>query len=101
VINKTSQLNLQTESGLFVKGDNEIVDGYPWVKGITTDAIRNDGSVVFVDFEAIRDPEPKSLSEARGLITADYQGYLEQLWIKELKSKYSVELNKEVFKTVK
>ena len=71
------------------------------MKGLTADAPRNDGSIVFVDFEAIREPEPKSLSEARGLITADYQNYLEQLWIKELKAKYSVELNKEVFKTVK
>ena len=101
LVNKSSQLNLQTESGLFVKGDNETVDAYPWVKGITADAPRNDGSIVFVDFEAVREPEPKTLSEARGLITADYQNYLEQLWIKDLKAKYSVEVNKEVFKTVK
>jgi peptidyl-prolyl cis-trans isomerase SurA len=38
----------------------------------------------------------KNFNEARGIATADYQGYLEENWIKELKTKYPVEINQEV-----
>ena len=45
--------------------------------------------------------EPKLLNEIKGLITSDYQNYLEQEWVKDLKSKYKVEVDKEVLKLVK
>jgi peptidyl-prolyl cis-trans isomerase SurA len=48
----------------------------------------------------IRGPEHKSLNEARGIITADYQNYLEQEWIKELKNKYTVTVNYDVLKSL-
>jgi peptidyl-prolyl cis-trans isomerase SurA len=100
-INASSQLNLQVEEGLFLKGDNENVDANPWIVGISPNTNRVDGSVVFVEYLSILEPTPKELSEARGLITADYQTYLEQAWIKELRGKYKVEVNQDVFKTVK
>ena len=37
----------------------------------------------------------------KGLVTADYQNVLEQQWIKELRNKYKVELNKEVWEKTK
>jgi peptidyl-prolyl cis-trans isomerase SurA len=46
-------------------------------------------------------PEPKSLSEARGLITADYQNFLEKIWIQYLRQKYPVVINKEVLAKIK
>jgi peptidyl-prolyl cis-trans isomerase SurA len=100
-INATSQLNLQVEEGLFSKGDNESVDANSWMLGISPNTTRADGSIVFVEYVAILEPTPKEISEARGLITADYQTYLEQAWIKELRAKHKVEVNQEVFKTVK
>jgi peptidyl-prolyl cis-trans isomerase SurA len=45
-------------------------------------------------------PEPKTLDEARGLVTADYQTYLEKEWIKELKEKYPVAVNEDVLEKV-
>ena len=44
----------------------------------------------------VMDPEPKELSEAKGVITADYQNYLEEQWISELRAKYEVSINEEV-----
>ncbi len=48
----------------------------------------------------IRGPEHKSINEARGIITADYQNYLEQEWIKELKNKYKVTVHDDVLKSL-
>ncbi len=100
-INESSQLNLQTETGTFSKGDNETVDGVNWVLGITEDKINADGSVTFVEITKVLEPTPKTLQEARGLITADYQTYLEQNWIKELRSKYPVEVKRDIFESIK
>ena len=47
------------------------------------------------------DPMPKLLSECKGLVTADYQKYLEEEWIKELRTKYVVKVNKDVLAKVK
>jgi peptidyl-prolyl cis-trans isomerase SurA len=99
-INATSELNLQTEEALFSKGDNETIDKLPWVAGITADQIGTDGTVTFVEFKKILEPQPKSLQEAKGLITADYQTFLEQKWIKELKAKYKVDIDRAVFDTI-
>ena len=74
-INKDSQLNLNIETGKYSKGDNDIVDKFEWKKGLSANSTV-DKQVVFVDFENIIAPTNKSIAEAKGLITADYQNYL-------------------------
>jgi hypothetical protein len=84
-INKDSQLNLNIESGKYSKGDNEIVDKVEWKKGLSANT-SIDKQVVFVDFENILAPTNKTIPEAKGLITADYQNHLEKQWIASLRS---------------
>ena len=98
-INTDSQLNLKIESGKFVKGDNEIIDKLVWAPG-TTDNSDNNGKVVFTVIHAKLKPEPKTLRESKGLVTADYQTHLEKEWIEELRGMYPVEVNREVLNQV-
>ena len=91
LVNSDSQLNLSVKGGKFQKGDNEIVDSIPWVVGLSENIYKDD-LVYFVDIRKTLSPTPKELNEAKGLITADYQNYLEQQWIKELRAKYDVEV---------
>jgi peptidyl-prolyl cis-trans isomerase SurA len=44
---------------------------------------------------------PKTLNEAKGVITADYQGFLEARWLSELQAKYRVEIFKDVLYSIK
>jgi peptidyl-prolyl cis-trans isomerase SurA len=99
-INKTSQLDLKIESNKFLKKDNAVIDSISWVPGITKN-ISKGNSIVFVKVNAVLPKQPKSLSESRGLITADYQTYLEKNWLTDLKKKYPVEVDKNVFSTIK
>jgi peptidyl-prolyl cis-trans isomerase SurA len=99
-VNASSQLNLQVEEGVFSKGDNETIDKITWIEGVSPDIINADGSVTFVEVRKKMAPAPKSISEARGLITADYQTFLEKEWIEQLKKKYSVNVNRAVFDTI-
>jgi len=100
MVNVDSQLALKIEENKYAKNDNELVDKATWQKGITT-VVKGDNNVVIVEIKQVIEPEPKKISEIKGLITSDYQNYLEQEWVKELKSKYKVDVDKEVLKLVK
>jgi len=58
------------------------------------------GKTLFIVVHKKLSPEPKSFDEARGLITAGYQEYLEEEWIKELRAKYFVVVHEEVLSSL-
>jgi peptidyl-prolyl cis-trans isomerase SurA len=97
--NKKSELSLQVESGIYSRGRNTLIDGIDWQPGLSPN-IDNDGSVVFVAIHRILPPQPKKMEEARGLITSDYQRFLEQQWVSELRQKYPVTINQAVLQSV-
>ena len=66
---------------------------------MTKDMKKKD-QVVFVNVIKKIAPQPKTLEEAKGLITADYQSYLEKEWIEQLRKKYPVTVHKEVVETL-
>lgn len=99
-LNKASQLNLQIKYGKFAKGDNEAVDkAAPWKPGLTPNMQVNN-QVSFVDIKKVMPPMPKSLDEAKGVITADYQNELEKEWIETLRKKYPVTVHREVVDSI-
>ena len=104
---------LQVKSGLYAHGENSFIDKIEWKEGQSpayklTDfndlydgRSHNGESVIFANMQKIRPPEPKSLDEARGLVTSDYQNYLEKQWVAELKEKYPVTIYEDVFESIK
>jgi peptidyl-prolyl cis-trans isomerase SurA len=44
---------------------------------------------------------PEEYSDVRGLVTADYQEFLEKEWIATLRTKYPVKVNQKVLSTVR
>jgi len=100
MLNAESQLALKIEEGKFSKGDNEDVDKTSWINGASATYKKNE-NVVIVKIKKVLASEPKQLNEIKGLITSDYQNYLENEWVKALKSKYKVVVDKEVLKLVK
>lgn len=62
--------------------------------------VNRDGVAQFYKILEVLPPRTKTLQEARGYIIADYQDYLEDLWIEELRKEYDVEVNQKVFKSL-
>jgi peptidyl-prolyl cis-trans isomerase SurA len=91
---------VQYKTGIFEKGDDALVDKMDWKTDISDD-MEDNGKIVFIVKNKILKPEPMKLDEARGIVTADYQTYLEKLWIQELREKYKVEVNQELFSKIK
>lgn len=65
-------------------------------KGITRIAERN-GEFIFLLIFDEKKPVAQPLDSVRGLVISDYQEYLEEIWIKDLKKKYEVIVDKQVF----
>ena len=84
---------------LVLDGENERVDQLNRIQG-PGPVFEEDGGSGFIIIRGIRPPEPKELDEARGQITSDYQNYLESEWIKALKEKYPVEVNRELLSRI-
>lgn len=101
IVNKANQDTpiAKVKQGKFLKGDDEI-SGIEWGVGFTKN-IKEDKSVNFAYVLSALPPTIKTLPEAKGMITADYQTYLEKEWIEVLRKKYQYSVNKSLLDSIK
>ncbi len=99
-MNNDSTTMLSVDRRKYEKGENEQVDKVKWAAGEITETVMN-GKTTIIAVNEVVEPEPKKLNEARGVVTANYQDYLEQQWIKELRAKYPYKVNEEVLSSIK
>jgi peptidyl-prolyl cis-trans isomerase SurA len=86
----------------YQKGDNVNVDATEWKEGtIALYPSKVDNSTQIIKIVEVRQPEPKTFKEAKGLVTSGYQVELEAQWLKELREKYAVEVNEKLLNKVK
>lgn len=98
--NANSQLNLRAEGKKYEKDEEDMLSKAQWAKGLYG-PIDDSNNKVYILIKEILPPQPKTLKEAKGLVTAEYQTYLEREWIKELRGKYKVEAHPEHLDLVK
>ena len=102
VMSRDSINYVYVRKGYYQHGDNQYVDQTEWKVGAKKEIPSTvDQSTVLVYIRELRDPEPKTLREARGLVTTDYQVELEENWVKMLKEKYPVKVNEKVLEKVR
>lgn len=82
---------LRVETGNGGKLD-EAAKGQTGLFGVWTE----DGRAMCYKVLSIVPEGPRELSEIRGLVTSDYQGYLEKQWVESLREKYEVKVNEDV-----
>ena len=99
-INSSSALGLQIVSDKFESGTNKNLDQIIWEKGISDNILLKDGGVIIIDIHETIDAQVKLLEENRGKVIADYQNKLEQDWIKELRNKYTILVNKKLLNSL-
>ncbi|MDE6266047.1 MAG: peptidylprolyl isomerase [Muribaculaceae bacterium] len=90
--------DVKAEKVLAAKGENAIVDAAvfggakPEKSGRWAFYFPYDGKVI---------DQPEEAADVRGAATSDYQALLENQWIKDLKSKHKVKINKKVLDSLK
>lgn len=102
IIQRDSIQHVFVRKGFYQKGDNQYVDQTEWKTG-TINEIHStvDESAVIVAIIERRNPEPKTLKEAKGLVTSDYQVELEAKWLEALRAKYPVSVDEKVLDKVR
>ncbi len=82
--------------GAWEKGANPIVDYFVW-NGPEPQYFVAEHTFIRGD---IIKPQPKTLEEARGLYISDYQNYLESKWVKSLRKKYKITIDKKFLNSI-
>ncbi len=101
-VHRDSIAGVFVRKGYYQKGDNNFVDQTEWKVGVRNEIPSTvDQSTTIVCIREVRKPEQKTLKEARGLVTSDYQVELEQKWVKSLKERYPVKINEKVLDKVR
>ncbi|MFD2246127.1 peptidylprolyl isomerase [Pontibacter ruber] len=99
-LNAGNPLAVQITEKKFQKGENKALDNVTWEKGTYT--AQQNGREYLIIIHDVLPAGYKHLNEVRGLATSDYQNYLEQEWVKELRKKYPVTVQEpEVEKLIK
>lgn len=95
IINDNTELNLRVRSGKFEVSKTPYLTNQSLKKGVNK-PYAFDGKNYVVVLNEVIEAKNKELSEAKGLITSDYQTYLEKEWLKELEQKHKIKINEEV-----
>ncbi|NBW32978.1 MAG: hypothetical protein EBR22_03365 [Cytophagia bacterium] len=98
-LNSQNPLNVKFVSGKFETGSQAVLDSLPRKKGLQGPFERNKQWMV-VQVRELLPAGPKKLSEARGPLTSDYQNELESRWLNELRSTYTVTIDRNIFETL-
>ncbi len=98
-LNKKDKNNLKITTDDFEKGKGSEIEKLGWGPAGTT-YTQKDSSIRVLHIDEIMAPAPKPLSEVKGYVVADYQEDLEKQWIGQLRQKYPVKINEDVFKAL-
>lgn len=91
-LNEQNPLSVQISQRVFAKGDNKVMDDL-MTKGPGTYDVQKDGRYYAVTIDKTLPAGPKTLADARGQATSDYQTYLEKEWIAQLRTARPVKVN--------
>ena len=98
--NTKDVLNVMFYEGFYEEGAESLPKGTKMELGVSE--ITNKGEYYFITkVNKVLPPGAKTLEECKGKIVNDYQQYLEQNWVDELKKEFTVKINEDVFEKVK
>lgn len=102
-IGEESNNTVIVDSGRYEITQIPAPEGTKFKMGLITPVLPNtvDGSSSFIlVLKTHGDDEQRSFEDARGLVINDYQNVMETKWIEDLKKKYPVKINEDVFRSL-
>ena len=98
-LNNDSIRMIMVEKGIWKQGNNGSVDYYAFKNKEAIDNSFIDHPFVFVTGKMLK-KGPEEYRDVRGSVVADYQTYLEDMWINRLQEKYPIVVNIEVLESI-
>ena len=100
---KESNDKIQADSGRYEINQLQLPTGSTITPGLISTPVVNSGDNTTAFIKVLRmfpANGQRTFEDAKGLVINDYQLYLEEQWIQQLKKKYPVKVNEVVFKTL-
>jgi peptidyl-prolyl cis-trans isomerase SurA len=98
-LNSKKEVNVIVTATKFDADSPQLPKGFVKKTGVS-EIYNNEGSFVVMNIKELIPPGPKAFEEVRGRVLNNYQNYLESEWMKNLRNKFKVEVNKKVLKKV-
>lgn len=99
-LNTKDAVNVMATVGVFEEGNEALPKAVPSTKGLSD--VINEGNYYYVVLvNEIKPAGPKTFEECRGRVINDYQQYLEENWVSNLKQEFKISLNRDVFENLK
>jgi peptidyl-prolyl cis-trans isomerase SurA len=97
---KDGVVNVMTKAGVFEEGNESLPKNLKLQEGVSE--IIKEGEYYFVTkVNKVLPAGSKTLDECKGKVINDYQQYLEENWVKDLKNEFKVDVNQASFDKVK
>ncbi|MDP3352609.1 MAG: peptidylprolyl isomerase, partial [Flavobacteriaceae bacterium] len=84
--------NIEIKSGIFEQESLLLPKSFDFIEGISK-IYHDNGKQKLVIVDEILNPSPKIFEEAKGLLINDFQQYIDQQWIEELRKAIKVKIN--------
>ena len=99
---KENKIPASARYSTYQRGEDVNVDATEWKENTIAKFDSSvDNTTQIIKIVDVRQAEPKTFKEAKGLVTSGYQTELEAQWLQQLKEKYPVVINQKVLKKVK
>lgn len=99
-LNKNGVINVMVKSGLYEEG-YDILSEYKSPKQGVTSIVKKGNYYFVLKVKEVKPAQEKTIDECRGKVISDYQQFLENSWVDELKKEFKVNVNQEVFEKIK
>lgn len=99
-LNTKDVINIMTKQETFEEGNEHFPKNVSFKTGVSE--VYKDGDFYFANKVVKVIPAgPKTMEETRGRVINDYQQYLEDNWVSELRKEFKITINQEVFQRLK
>lgn len=99
-LNNNDNVSIMIVNATHEEGQTGLLVNMPRVVGLSQ-IFTEDGYLYFADVKEVKPAGPKSIEECRGRVINDYQQFLEANWLDDLRSRFKVQVNQDVFDRVK
>jgi peptidyl-prolyl cis-trans isomerase SurA len=100
-INEGATIHVLFSQGKLEEGSSKLPEGYTFEPGVSQIFEEGENQFTLIRVDRIYPETRKELKEARGEVLNDYQNYLEESWVRELRETYAVKINKRNYKELK
>jgi peptidyl-prolyl cis-trans isomerase SurA len=99
-LNTDKTVEVMINQGIFEEGNSVLPKNVPFNTGVT-ETIKNGNYFYVTKVNKTLPASSKTFEEAKGKVINEYQQYLEENWISNLKKEFDIKINQDVFEKIK